>query len=187
MDGQYDDLGVGPLAMSLTFQLELVETVWNEVMVLAELHWRGTTGFRRHEPFDPSFARYQACNASGFFQLFTARDGPRLAGYFGMYLSPSMHSQRLMATEDTFYLHPDSRKGTNALRFIKHIEAQCRVWGVQEILFSCEIDNPVANRLLERLDYQPVIMQYRKHLSLSPRADSAHMPHIEDCANVGES
>lgn len=166
--------------MSLSFQLEPVASVWNELMVLAQAHWRGTSGFRRHEPFNPSFKRYQDCNAMGFFQLFTARDGEQLVGYFGMYLSPSMHSQLLMATEDTFFIHPDYRKGTNAIRFIKHIEAQCREWGVHEILFSCETDNTVANKLLDFLHYFPVITQYRKVLDSPPRADSAQPVPTED-------
>ena len=148
--------------MSLMFSIEPVEQCWNELLVLAEQHWAGTKSYRRHEPFQPSFERYQACNQQGFFQLFTARDDARLVGYFGVYLSPSMHSQLLMATEDTFYLHPEYRKGRNALRFIHHIENQCRAWNVHEIMFSCEMDNAVANKLLEYLDYEPVILQYRK-------------------------
>jgi hypothetical protein len=59
--------------MSLVFTIEPVEQCWNEVMVLAEQHWAGTKSYRRHEPFQPSFERYQACNVAGYFQLFTAR------------------------------------------------------------------------------------------------------------------
>ena len=151
--------------MSLTFQLEPVAQCWNEVLVLAEQHWQGTTTYRRHEPFAPSFDRYRACNEAGFFRLVTARDGARLVGYFGVYVTPSMHSQLLMATEDTFYLHPDYRGGRTALRFLKHIEALCQHWGVHEILFSCEQDNPTGIKgLLSYLDYVPVIVQYAKIL-----------------------
>jgi GNAT superfamily N-acetyltransferase len=158
--------------MSLVFTLEPVERCWNEVMVLAEQHWAGTKSYRRHEPFQPSFERYDACNKQGYFQLFTAREQGVLVGYFGVYLTPSMHSQRLMATEDTFYLSPDYRGGRNALRFLKHIEQQLRDWQVHEIMFSCEIDNETGIKgLLEYLDYSPVIQQYSKYLS--PSADSA--------------
>lgn len=158
--------------MSLTFQIEPVEKAWNELMVLATEHWAGTKSYRRHEPFCPSFDRYQACNQSGFFQLFTARDGEKLAGYFGVYVTDSMHSQKRMATEDTFYLAPAYRGGRNALRFLKFIEVQMQAWGVQELMFSCEIDNETGIKgLLTYLDYQPVIMQYSKRFK--PRADSA--------------
>lgn len=160
--------------MSLTIQLEPVATAWNEVMVLATQHWHGTKNYRRHEPFCPSFDRYHACNQSGFFQLFTARDGPTLVGYFGVYITESMHSQKRMATEDTFYLSPSHRGGRTALRFLQHIERQCQAWGVTELLFSCEIDNQTGiTRLLERLDYSPVIVQYQKRFSSPPCGDTA--------------
>lgn len=161
----------------LTFALEPVEKVWNEMMVLAQAHWAGTRSYRRHEPFNPSFERYQACNQTGFYRQFTARDGQKLAGYFGMYITDSMHSQKRMATEDTMYLHPEYRKGRNALRFLKFIEAQCREWGVEEIMFSCEIDNETGIKgLLNLLDFHPVVMQYSKRLVIPPPSgDTAHL------------
>ena len=119
--------------MSLTFQIETVETCWNEVMILASQHWAGTKSYRRHEPFCPSFERYHACNQSGFFQLFTARDGEKLAGYFGLYLTQSMHSQKTTVVEDTFFLSPEYRGGTNAYRFLKMVKAQCTAWGLSLI------------------------------------------------------
>lgn len=155
----------------ITFQEESIEQVWNEAMELAYEHWKGTKGFRRHEPFNPSFDRYNACNKQGFFHSFTAREGHRLIGYFGIYITPSMHSQELMATEDTFFIHPDYRDGFNAIRFIKHVERELASRGVKELLFSCETDNTVANRLLTFLKYEPVIQQYRKQLQ--PGTDSA--------------
>lgn len=156
----------------LTFQAEPVSKVWNELMVLANAHWAGTMSYRRHEPFNPSFERYRQVNESGFFRLCTARDGETLAGYFGVYVTQSMSSQKTMAVEDNFYLSPEYRGGRNALRFLKFVEEQCQLWGVEEILFSCEIDNKSGiNRLLERLDFHPVIVQYQK-LLVQPPADS---------------
>ena len=160
--------------MSLVFAVEPLEQVWNPMMALAYQHWQGTKSYRRHEPFNPSFDRYQACNQSGFYQQCTARDAGTLVGYFGVYVTQSMHSQKRMATEDTFYLAPAYRGGRNALRFLAFIEAQCKACGVEELMFSCEIDNDTGiKRLLEFLDYTPVIMQYSKYLipSSSP-ADS---------------
>ena len=174
--------------MKLTFQIEPVSQAWNEVMVLATQHWQGTKSYRRHEPFCPSFDRYQSCNQSGFFQLFTARDGEKLAAYFGAYLSNSMHSQKLMMTEDTFYIAPEYRGGRNALRFLQHIEKQAHEWGVTEIMFSCEIDNETGIKgLLEWLDFHPVIVQFSKRLALPPASDTGtaqmepvQCPHSQD-------
>ena len=159
--------------MSLTFQIEPVSQCWNEIMVLAHQHWAGTRGYRRHEPFNPSFERYHACNQSGFFQLFTARDGQKLVAYFGTYLSPSMHSQLLMATEDTMFIEQDYRGGRNALRFLKYVLAQFRAWNVYEVMFSCEIDNETGIKgILLYLDFEPAVVQYRLRLIPPPHADS---------------
>ena len=122
--------------MRLTFQEETVESCWDELYPLALTHWNGTTSYRRHEPFNPSRQRYADFNRCGFFKLLTARDGARLAGYVGLYVTNSMHSQKKMATEDTFFLHPDYRGGRNAFRFLTYIEGFCRSQGVEELLFS---------------------------------------------------
>jgi len=147
--------------MSLTFQIEPIAQAWNELMVLVSEHWAGTKSYRRHEPLNPSYERYKACNESGFLVFFTARDRERLAGYFILYLTTSMHSQLSMAVEDTFFLSPPYRGGTNAYRFLKMVKAQCQAWGVHEILFSCEIDNETGIQgLLKKLDFIPVIVQH---------------------------
>lgn len=152
--------------MSLTFQLEPVSACWDEVLALAEQHWAGTKSYRRHEPFLPSKERYRSYNDAGIFQLITAREDAKLVGYVGLYRSISMHSQLPMVTEDTFYLHPDYRRGRTALRFLKYLEALCVEWGVHEILFSCEVDNETGIKgLLSLLGYQPVIQQYSKILT----------------------
>lgn len=171
--------------MSLLFSVESVESCWNELMVLANAHWAGTQSYRRHEPFNPSYDRYLACNQAGYFYLFTARDQGTLAGYFGVYVTPSMHSQLLMATEDTFFLHPDYRGGRNALRFLKHIEKVLQQAGVHEIMFSCEIDNETGIKgLLMLLDYTPVIMQYSKRFPSRP--DRAQ-PSEQEAQHVGRT
>ncbi len=167
--------------MSLVFALEPVSACWNEVMVLAEQHWAGTKSYRRHEPFCPSFERYNAYDQAAVFRLFTARDQRKLVGYFGTYRSLSMHSQLPMTVEDTMFLRHDYRGGRNALRFLLFIEQQCRAWKIHENLFSCEIDNETGiKELLTHLDYKPVIVQYSKHLASPPRADSAQLIPAED-------
>ena len=84
--------------MSLVYGVEKLDRCWNELMVIASQHWNETEGFRRGEPFAPSFSRYAECERIGFFTMFTARDGEKLVGYAGMYTTQSMHSQVTIAT-----------------------------------------------------------------------------------------
>lgn len=183
--------------MSVVFAEERVVDCWNEVLVLAHAHWQSTKSYRRHQPFAPSLDRYASYNQRGYFFLFTARDEGVLIGYFGVYLTPSMHSQWLMATEDTFFLDPAHRGARTALRFLEYIEAQCRARGVREIMFSCEADNTSGiQRLLAHCGYQPVITQFSKIVDTRdaamvddtgdsrPAADSGLVLHQQEVAHV---
>lgn len=159
----------------IQIQPERVADCWDEVDALARQHHAGTKSYRRHEPYNPDKARYIYNNDIGFFHLLTARDDGRLVGYFGVYVTPSMHSQIPTAVEDTFFIHPAYRQGRLAIRMIKTVEKYLAGVGVREdqILFSCELDNTSGIKgLLELLDYEPVIVQYRKCLS-QPGTDSA--------------
>lgn len=168
----------------MVFQEERVSACWDEIYLLAAEHHRSTKNYKRHEPFAPSRERYERYNDAGIFHLLTARDAGRLVGYFGVYLTESMHSQLPILQEDTFYLDPAYRGGRNALRFIRFIEDYFRRDVPVEVLFSCEEDNDSGIKgLLRLLEYKPVIMVWSKYLS--PRADSASMS--MEAAYVGES
>lgn len=165
--------------MSLTFQQESIADCWDEFLVLARMHADSTMSYRRHEPFNPSRARYAAYEQMGMYRFLSARDAGRLVGYFGLYVTQSMHSQLPLVVEDIFFLHPDYRKGRNAIRFIHFMEAQARSWGTHELLFSCEFENTTARRLAEYLDYAPVIVQYSKRLPQSNQGPTAPHPSEE--------
>jgi hypothetical protein len=86
-----------------------------------------------------------------------------------MYLCPSMHTQQLIATEDTFFLLPESRKGRNAIRLLDFVEAECKRRGAVEICMTAKLGNH-AGRILELRGYSVVSRQYSK--SFLSRADS---------------
>jgi L-amino acid N-acyltransferase YncA len=158
----------------IALQVESVSACWDELEPLARAHWNGTKSYRRHEPFNPDKARYLQFNEMGYFHLITARDAGNLVGYFGLYITTSMHSQLRMATEDTFFVHPDYRQGRLALRILKYVESYCQLLGVHELLFSCELENQTGiTGLLDRIGFKETIRQYSKHLAPPPSADSA--------------
>ncbi len=167
--------------MALTFQLEPLAPIIEEWKPLAQLHWEGTKSFRRHRPFNPDWTRYLSCNAENFFLFFTARHEGRLVGYLGCYVTQSMHSQEWMATEDTFFLHPDYRGGRNALRFLRYVIEDLRQHGIVELLASCEAENVSGiKRLLEFVGFTPSIVQYS--LLLCPVTEPVTEDHAHVCA-----
>lgn len=160
----------------VTFQEEPFAACWAEAKPLTEAHHAGTASYRRHEPLKIDAERFTRYNEAGIFHWLTARDQGVLVGYFGVYVMDSMHSQRPIATEDTFFLHPQYRGGRTALRFLRYVEQFLQAWARPgeplSVLFSCEIDNDTGiQRLLHFLDYEPVITVYTK--CLHHRADSA--------------
>ncbi len=149
--------------MSLIFAIESLADCWNELVIIHEAHWKETESYRHGQPFAPSFERYEQYNKSGWFLMFTARDGEKLVGNAGMYITPSMHTQQIIATEDTWFLLPEYRKGRNAIEFYQFVEDECKKRGVVEICMTTKKTNS-AQRILEYLDYELVSYQYSKHL-----------------------
>ena len=164
----------------MIFAIEKLGDCWDEIMVLARAHWMETEMYRHGQEFAPSFERYRQYEDAGWLLQFTAREDGRLVGYATMYLVPSMHTQRLIATEDTWFLLPSHRKGRNAVRFYRHVEAECFRRGAVEVTMTAKMTNH-AGRILEYLDFEKVAVQYSKQLA---RADSPlRQPEVES-ANV---
>lgn len=151
----------------MIFALEPLEACWDELILLYAAHWKETEGYRHGQPFDPRFERYNEYNRLGWFLMFTARDEGKLVGNAGIYMVPSMHTQQMIATEDTWFLLPEYRKGRNAWRFYNFIEAECWSRGAVEITFTAKPTTRVGP-MLERLNFKATSVQYTKQ-----RADSA--------------
>lgn len=147
----------------MNFQEERFVDAWPEFKALAEAHWHETEAYRHGQLFNPDVKRYEQYNDIGFYHLYTARVEGRLVGDVGMYVTESMHTGVRIATEDTWFLLPEYRKGRNAIRFHQFVEAEMRKHGVVEIMQTAKLGNG-AGRVMEYLGYQHVANQYSKHL-----------------------
>lgn len=148
----------------LTFAVEPLAPIWDEWMALVRLHWDETEAYRG-EPLAPRKDAYLAYDKSGMLVFFTLRDDGKLVGYSGMYLYPSMHTSRLFAREDTWFLHPEYRKGFTVVRFVKFVEAVLKERGAESCWMSAKIANG-AGRILEFLEYEPVSTVYVKNFMM---------------------
>lgn len=146
----------------MIFAIEKLADCWDEIMVLASAHWCETEGYRHGQKYNPSFDRYNAYDTAGWLFQFTARDNGVLVGYSTMYLVPSMHTQLLLATEDTLFIAKSHRKGRNAVRFYQYIDTEMKKRGAYEVIVTGK--TPVAERILKFLDFQPIAVQYSKQL-----------------------
>lgn len=156
----------------MIFAVENLADCWDEVVELAGRHWRETQAYRHAQPFNPQFERYNQYAAAGWYLQFTVRDQGRLVGYGGAYIVPSMHTQRVIATEDTWYLLPEYRKGWTALKFFKFMEAECVKRGAEEV--SLTVPEGIGTGVLcERIGYKKVAIHYAKQILHSSEGESA--------------
>jgi GNAT superfamily N-acetyltransferase len=147
----------------MIFAVEPLGEAWGEMITLASQHWHETQEYRHNQPFAPSFDRYNQYAQSGWFLQFTVRDEGRMVGYGGVYLVPSMHTQVLIAQEDTWYLLPAYRKGWTAMKFFKFMEAECRKRGARQV--NLTVPEGIGTGVLcERMGYRKVAIHYAKDI-----------------------
>lgn len=161
-------------AVSLTFRIAKVRDVWPQLLPLAHDHWCETENYRHDQPFSPDLERYAYYEEIGFYILYTAWDGDKLVGNLGMYYVESMHTQQLIATEDTLFLLPEYRHGRNAIRLIDFMVQDMKGRGVVEI--SCTAKDDRVGRLLGRLAFRPVARQYSLRVAPTARMATAANP-----------
>lgn len=147
----------------MIFAKEPLRQCWDEVINLARLHWNETEAYRHGQPFNPDRDRYWHYNDIGYHHQYTVRDNGRLVGHGGIYVSQSMHTQLSVAHEDTWFLLPEYRKGRNAIRFYKFIEADLIGMGVREIVVSAKLSNS-AGTIIEYLGYEHTEKLYSKQI-----------------------
>lgn len=168
--------------MRLTFSLESVNEVGPEVLELGRLHWLETENYRHDQPYNPDLDRYSYYESVGFYRLYIARAADRIVGNLGMYVTESMHTQQLIATEDTLFLHPDFRTGRNAAEFIRFMVDDMRARGVVEIM--CTAKNPRVSRLLEFLDFKAVATQHSLRVGAYSAVSSTAVTGSADASNL---
>jgi len=144
-------------------RIEPLRQCWDEVIENARKHWNETEQFQRGEDFNPDQNRYFQYEDMGIYLQFTMRDQDKLVGHCGMYIMPSMHTQNLIATEDTWFLLPEYRKGRNAIKLYNFVEMVMKGKGVTEINMTAKTANN-AGRIMEYLGYTLTAYQYSKHL-----------------------
>lgn len=148
----------------MIFAVEKLRDCWDEIMVLARAHWQETEGYRHNQPFAPLLERYAQYDDAGWLIQCTARDEGRLVGYATMYVTPSMHTQQIIATEDTYFLLPEYRKGRNAIRLYRFAEEECRKRGAVEVMMTEKQETKVGV-ILAYLGFKQVARQWSKQLT----------------------
>lgn len=147
----------------MIYQRESINDMWDDFIANELSHWDETEGYRHDQPFNPDKDRYFQYAEMGAYFMWAARDGDILAGNVTMYVTPSMHTRLLLATEDTFYIRPEYRGGGVYSRLFKMVENDLKEMGVYEVILTAKLSNR-AGKLLERKGCKHIANQYSKYL-----------------------
>lgn len=148
----------------MQFAVEPLASIWEEKIACGKAHWQETSMCANGEVLDAQLERYEQYEKAGWYIEIVARENGVIAGFCGMYLIPSMHTQELLATEDILYIKPEFRHGRNALRFYQFVEEEVKRRGAKKVMLTAPPES-VANKILLRMGCEHSANQYSKRLT----------------------
>ena len=148
------------------FHVERYAHALPELIPLHREHWQETEKYRHAIPLMPDYDGFIAQDRAGGLVLFTIRKDGELVGQSTMRLHSSMHSQTLVANEDSLFLRKDHRGGFMMVRFIKYMDAILTALDVREVRVSSKLVNG-ADKLMIRAGFTPFATQLVKLLGVT--------------------
>lgn len=164
--GPVDISGIEPQVVgSYTIRCVRAKDVLARLWVLHKEHWAETEEHRHAVEFHPDYDRAIDLEAQGRYMLIVVEDNVTGAfvGNYGLYLARSMHTQNLIATEDTLFVSKLHRRGRVGIELIRYTERALAQLGAEELSVSVKQVNQVG-QMIERMGYMPVGTQYTKIL-----------------------
>lgn len=139
--------------MMITYQVEDIDSVREEMEPLTILHWAELAGDVEDIALDFDWELYTNLQALGKIMFTTVRDDGDLVGYHCSLVSNHMHyKSTLHGIVDFFWIHPEFRRGFIGINLLKFVEQQLRNLGVRKIIMSSK-NKLDTSALLKRLGY----------------------------------
>lgn len=149
--------------MTLTYSLEPLRDVVEEIKPLVQLHWQDVSDGTEGEP-DPDYDKMIQLEELGIFKLFTARDEGRLVGYVAWIIAHHLHYRTLLfAHDDAFFLHREYRRGGEGIKLFEFCENALREMGVKRLACHEKIRFPLGPFFI-RLGFRNVERNWFKDL-----------------------
>jgi hypothetical protein len=148
--------------------VERMADIEPEIRAMHLVHWAETEVLYLRRSPDVDYPRLIALEKLNCMVLFTVRDNAgNLVGNLMYYLGPSTHFKGTqMATEDSFFLAQEARKGRLAIKLVGYAEGVLKKMGVGMVGMSdkAPCGGKSLARMMGMLDYQPVATIYIKEL-----------------------
>lgn len=152
----------------ITFGLERIADIEDEIRVLHEEHYLETETTYLPTEFNPSYDRYKASEEVGQYIQFTARIGDVLAGYLQYYVFDDMHTNIKQAREDALFVSKPFRGQKLGPGMLHYAEDALRQLGCRMIGMTSKhpIGAPDMGGFLESRGYRKVAVFYIKELEI---------------------
>lgn len=148
----------------MTVQTEVFVDGFQDFVQLIHGHWEELALDKAEVPLDPQWEIYVGREAIGELFYATLRKDGNLVGYFLAFVAPGLHYKTcLTATMDIFYVHPDSRGGTAALRLFRFVLKELKARGVQRVFLGSKLHKD-SGRLFRAFGFKPIETYYSRLL-----------------------
>jgi GNAT superfamily N-acetyltransferase len=133
------------------------DAIFEQLCALHLAHWLETESYRNSE-FKPRYDLLRQYWESGIAWGWGAFDGRKLVGHATVYVTTSVHTGEMTATEDALYVLPEYRKGIGA-DLVRRAMSDLRTAGVSELWCTAKPATRVG-AMLERLGMRHVADTY---------------------------
>lgn len=139
----------------MDIQAECYDGMVAEFEPLLRRHYEEVESDKEHVPLELHHYLYRQTEAAGSLQITTARVAGKLVGYVFFVLTPHFHhASTPFGLMDLFYLEPEYRKGSNAIRLFRAAEKRLIEAGARKIQCGCKAEHSLEP-LFRRLGYRP--------------------------------
>lgn len=149
----------------ITAQVEALRDVLAEMRPLFPLHYADLSLHAKHGfELDPQYGVYLERERQGMVLCVTLRKDGRIIGYQVGFIAPGLHYQGCLThSPDIFFIHPEHRGGSAALRLFRAYEKELRRRGV-DLWFGGSKNHKSTGQLFESLGFEAVETIYAKWL-----------------------
>lgn len=140
----------------LTLQRESLASFKPDIESLLELEWQESDINDWPMGYEMDWHRYGLLDAHNMLLAYTLRDRQNLVGYVIFIKDHSHHHKGCkVARLDLFFVHPDYRKGRNAMDLLNFAQDSMDGMGVDMTIVSCFMQSRV-DVLYKRMGYKPL-------------------------------
>jgi L-amino acid N-acyltransferase YncA len=150
----------------ITYKVEKWHDCWRDLAPMWRGHWNETGLHRDVTDLGVDIERYNKIEDAGALQVLVAREDGKAIGYHLCLICSHPHYyETVIALTDTYFLHPDYRKGMIGIKMLREVERILFSRGVKKLFIQTRVADPIDHsRIFEFLGYEPTEKVFGKVL-----------------------